>query len=262
MENKKYIKSSRNTHHSSSRSVSMRDIRGTQNASLYPGLQISGMTSEAEAGCPAPRQSVKFLYGIWARLGPVQEPAYQPCWVTARVTRGFTLIELLVVVLIIGILAAVALPKYQVAVAKSRLVQAYTQAKAIKDAEEIYYLANGEYTADLDVLNIDIGEVSTPVHTAKRLSGVIVSTNATFEISLYGSNQFNSRVGIGIPRTHNETWSQGGITFYFDHLQPGAQRSGIHCMGLTEVYQKACQSMGGTYIGNEGSGHKVYQLPN
>ncbi len=67
---------------------------------------------------------------------------------------GFTLIELLVVVLIIGILAAVALPQYEVAVTKSRLTQALVMTKAIKDAEQTYFLANGYYTyslADLDI---------------------------------------------------------------------------------------------------------------
>ncbi len=85
---------------------------------------------------------------------------------------GFTLIELLVVVLIIGILAAVAVPQYQKAVMRSRYNALKNLTTSIKNAQEVYYLQYGKYADSFAVLDIDMpGEkLADSSHNSYRYS--------------------------------------------------------------------------------------------
>jgi type IV pilus assembly protein PilA len=70
----------------------------------------------------------------------------------AQDEKGFTLIELLVVILIIGILAAIALPAFLNQRAKAQDTEAKTAARTAQTALETYYTDNQVYTDDLTTL--------------------------------------------------------------------------------------------------------------
>ncbi len=109
---------------------------------------------------------------------------------------GFTLIELLVVVLIIGILAAVAVPQYQKAVEKSRATEALAILKSVYQAQKIFYLAHGEYAEHFDELDVDIPWTgNTQWFVANDAEA---KSNTDWSVQLYTNNEAgNGAVFVG-----------------------------------------------------------------
>ncbi|MBI4059892.1 MAG: prepilin-type N-terminal cleavage/methylation domain-containing protein [Elusimicrobia bacterium] len=85
--------------------------------------------------------------------------------------KGFTLIELLVVVLIIGILAAIAVPQYYKVVEKGRAAEALTTINAIKAGQEIYYAKYASYHTNYLSLGIGIASTFKHFNTIAALAG-------------------------------------------------------------------------------------------
>lgn len=138
------------------------------------------------------------------------------------VSNAFTLIELLVVVLIIGILAAVAVPQYQKAVYKSHATEALIMLKTLAQAQETYYLANGKYTSDIEELDI-----SSPAQTK----------NYTYFCSEeWGCQASSSNVTLWPTIQYNFT--------YHDSTDPTEIPSALLCIGKPDTLTETiCKGM-------------------
>ena len=98
-----------------------------------------------------------------------------------KTKAGFTLIELLVVVLIIGILAAVAVPQYQKAVEKSRLSEALLNISTMQKQLDLYVLENGYAKSNAQADHIyypNVANVEIPGDIDN--DGAIVTQNFTY----------------------------------------------------------------------------------
>tara|TARA_B100002052_G_scaffold63084_6_gene56243 strand:- start:13116 stop:13535 length:420 start_codon:yes stop_codon:yes gene_type:complete len=69
--------------------------------------------------------------------------------------NGFTLVEILIVVVIVGILAAIAIPTYYSYVKKGYATEAKTQLKSIVQAADMYYSERGEAAPDVETMEAE-----------------------------------------------------------------------------------------------------------
>ena len=75
---------------------------------------------------------------------------------TKQNNKGFTLMELIVVIIIISVLSAVALPMYKHTVMKSKFSAVIPPTKALADAQEVFYLNNGNYAFDKEEIDLSV----------------------------------------------------------------------------------------------------------
>ncbi len=146
--------------------------------------------------------------------------------------KGFTLIEMLVVVLIIGIIAAIALPQYQIAVLKTRYTQLMVMADALRKAHDAYYLANGKYTIKINDL-----DVTVPNNCTLSANGSSI-TCPHFSCTVYDGYQYAETLGMLYCKLRPATIGFSAAPKW------GAKR---YCFSNTDMGKKVCESFGARY---------------
>jgi prepilin-type N-terminal cleavage/methylation domain-containing protein len=93
--------------------------------------------------------------------------------------KGFTLIELLIVVVIIGILAAIAIPKFAATKDKAKLASVKTDIRNIMTGQEAYFADYGTYTNGIpsQMFQPSQGNTATAVGNTSSFTATVTNSS-------------------------------------------------------------------------------------
>jgi prepilin-type N-terminal cleavage/methylation domain-containing protein len=175
--------------------------------------------------------------------------------------KAFTLIELLVVVLIIGILAAIALPQYQKTVWKSRAAALQQYVKTIYSAQERYKLLTGDYSPSFDKLDVSF---DMPLSASAQIS----NDDIIMRISHLADPRFTEAYQIFVLFKNGKYEESGFVIFSFngnemDFGSAGNIKNGVlYCTEKQTVSTGLCTDMMGIKSPKKTAWNiRYYELP-
>ena len=150
---------------------------------------------------------------------------------------GFTLIELLVVVLIIGILAAMALPQYFKAVERSRMAEAVTLMDSIAKAQRRKFMQTNRYVFNFRGLDVSPKGAAGDRYFTKGDPTTGAGGNG-FEISLEGNSLFTNG-WVFAYRVVDGNNSHPSLQYQY-YLKRYYQSDNVECVGSNEAGLELC----------------------
>ena len=152
--------------------------------------------------------------------------------------KGFTLIEILVAVLIVGILAAIAVPQYQKSVVKSRAAHLQSVLSNIVKASNEYYLQTGQYPTSFEQLDIDFDLPTGKNTCAGNWVPKAIKKGDGFEITL-NTGGVGQRYRLGVFFTEGRYKCTGfAHVLRHDPVTPSKYDGKTFC--VENYYDRAC----------------------
>ena len=158
--------------------------------------------------------------------------------------KGFTLIELLVVVLILGILAAMAMPQYFKAVERSRMTEAVSLMSSIAAAQQRKYLQINKYTTAYTGLDVSPKGATGSLYYTKGAVTTGAGGNG-FAITLSAADKYTTGIVTATRVADGKTGQDNGLNYNYTLSRYYASDL-TQCNGSDENGKALCADFCGT----------------